>query len=164
MQVNFTFRHTNEDSHDSTREYIKSQVAKHLKPQLERFNSALLRLHATIELHKDHYNVTFRLHLPPKKVLVTHNSDAHLRPAIEAGIEKLIRQVEKHYAHISGREDWSRKTRRKQMKQLEVEANQFAIEPPNTEKKLRKQRKQKEKNPTAPLYLPASISPLLHVF
>ncbi len=138
MQVDLTFRHTHEDSHEATKAHIEQQLEKHLKPKLEGFHLAQMRIHVTVELHKSHYNVTLRLPLPPKKVMVTHASDTHLPPAIDAAINKLTRQVEKHHAHISGRADWSRKTRQRHMKHLELEANQVSKKQPSAEESLLK--------------------------
>lgn len=96
MDIHVTFRHTNEASHTETQRYIEQQVAKHLTPKLERFNTESLRLHIVVEQLKHAYNLALHLHLPHTKQLAAHATNEHLAAALDAALDKLARQAEKY--------------------------------------------------------------------
>ncbi len=121
MKIELTQRNINRDAYDSTRQYIKELVERHLQPHIESFKASERRLHATVEREKVNYRVVMRLHLPPRKILVAHAADENVRTAIQRAIEELSRQAERHHAHVSGRERWKRKQRRQKLRQLETE-------------------------------------------
>lgn len=139
MKIHYTYRDLKEASHESTTSFVEEQVEKHLSPMLAQYNPDLLRLHLTLQQVKYQYRITARLQVPPKKVLVAHASDKHLPPAVEKVIEQLARRLEKHRAHISGREQWKRKQRRSQIRQLKHKIGEAAVvEQPSYEERLKR--------------------------
>ena len=120
MKIDITYRNLNHESLESTRVFVDELVRRHLKPHLETFNAGQLRLHLTVEKQKLQYRVVYRMHLPPRKVLVARASDENLRTALQRGVDELTRQTRRHHANISGREQWKRKNRRQMLKDLKV--------------------------------------------
>lgn len=121
MKLDVSYRNINKESHKSTRDKIKEIVERHLAPHLESFNVSQLRLHATVEKQKLDYQITLRLHVPPKKILVAKESNENINMAIMDAVAELARQAERHHAHVSGREQWKRKQRRQRMRNMEAE-------------------------------------------
>ena len=121
MKLDISFKNIDKKSLKKIKKDVKRQMKKSLKTHLKRFDDSLTRLHATVEHAKNGYNVSFHLHLPPKKILVAKESDEKVHIAIENAIKDLSRQAEKHVAKISGRENWKRKERRKRIKQYQAD-------------------------------------------
>lgn len=128
MKIDVTYRKINKESHRSTRKEIRREVERHLNPHLSSFNESQLRLHVTVEKIKQEYQVSLRLHLPPKKILVSKAKNENIRKAILNAIEEVARQVERHHAHISGRENWKRKDRHQRIKNLQAEISEVPVD------------------------------------
>ncbi len=133
MKLDVSYRNIKKDLHKSTRKKIKELVERHLEPHVSAFNPSHLRLHATIEKTKNDYRTVLRLHLPPKKILVAKANNEQVTTAIAEAIEELARQAKRHYAHVSGREQWKRKKRRQRMKQLKADIPAIETATPVTE-------------------------------
>jgi len=121
MKVDITLRQSDKKEYKYVKKTVKKLMKKNLKPRLKHFNDNLIRLHTTIDHIKNEYNVLYHLHLPPKKILVAKESSDNLHHALEEAMKDLERQVEKHVAKISGRENWKRKQRRNRIKQYKVD-------------------------------------------
>lgn len=122
MKLDVSFRNIKKDLHKSTRKKIQELVERHLSPHIATFNPSQLRLHTTVEkLKNEKYKITFRLHLPPKKILVAKATHEQITSAVIEAIEELARQVKRHQAKVSGREQWKRKDRRKRMKHMKTD-------------------------------------------
>ncbi len=119
MKLDITYRNINKESHESTRAAIELAVERHLSPKLAAFDVGHLELHSTVEhTSTDTYCVTYRLHLPPKKILVAKECNPVLRTAIQQVTDELTRQAKRHKAHISGQQHWKRKGRRKRLQEM----------------------------------------------
>ncbi len=119
MKINITYRNMNRESYESTRVAIEQTVERHLAPRLAAFDVGHLELHATVEHTSTHsYCVTYRLHLPPKKILVAKECNDNIRTAIQEVTSELTRQAKRHRAHISGQQHWNRKGRRQRLQKL----------------------------------------------
>ena len=126
MKIELTQRNISRDAWESTHRYIRQLAERHLQPHVAAFKTSELRLHVTVEHEKTDYRVAMRLHLPPRKMLVAHASDENIRSALQKAIEELSRQAERHHAHISGRERWKRKQRRRKLRELEARIGKMA--------------------------------------
>ena len=136
MNIDITFRNIGKDAHASTRAFLEQLVERHLQPHVAAFNTDHLKLHVTVEHLKNSYSVTCRLHLPPRKVLVSHAKGDHLRTVFQEAIEELSRQSERHRAHISGREQWKRKSRRQRLRKMKEKISGSARQPAQAETTL----------------------------
>lgn len=119
MKLDITYRNVNKESHQSTKQAIEQTIERHLAPKLAAFDVGHLELHCTVEhTSKDTYCVTYRLHLPPKKILVARECNEKLLTAIQTVTDELTRQAKRHRAHISGQQHWKRKGRRKRLQEM----------------------------------------------
>jgi ribosome-associated translation inhibitor RaiA/DNA-directed RNA polymerase specialized sigma24 family protein len=122
MNIEITFRHIEKKAKKYIKNEVNAIVERHLTPLLNHFNSKQLRLHATVEEKKSanntSYNVVLRLSLPPKKTLASTENGDNLTTVINKATEELARQVNKHTARISGREQWKRKARRQRLDEI----------------------------------------------
>jgi ribosome-associated translation inhibitor RaiA len=129
MKLDVSYRDINKESHKTTRDKIRQVAERHLEPYLTTFNSSQLRLHATVELHKNKYTVSLRLHVPPKKIMFAKETDENVNTAINKAVAELARQAERHHSHISGREQWKRNQRRTRLKDLQKQFESILPEP-----------------------------------
>ncbi len=121
MKSDISFHNINKDSHEAIRTKIEKLVDRHLSAHIAAFNPSQLQLHTTVEkLKNDKYKVVFRLHLPPKKILVAKEVNEQINTAIIEAIEELAHQATRHQAKISGREQWRRKDRHKRIKTMQA--------------------------------------------
>ncbi len=126
MKIDITYRNLNKESHESTRSTIEHYTERHLSPKLSTFNVGHLEIHVTVEhTSKDDYCVTYRLHLPPKKILVAKECNDDLRTSIQEVTAELTRQVKRHKAHVSGKQNWKRKGRDKRIEALYQDIQQL---------------------------------------
>ncbi len=133
MKIDISYRNINKESHESTRQYVRQLVQRHLDQELSAFNPSQLRLHVMVEHEKLQYRVTLRLHLPPKKILVAREANENIRTALQEAVHELARQAKRHQAHISGREQWKRKARRRELETLKSEVGSLEPAPPEME-------------------------------
>ncbi|HEC04927.1 MAG TPA: hypothetical protein ENI84_01855 [Thiothrix sp.] len=132
MKIDITYRNINKESHESTRNAIEQITERHLTPKLSTFHVGHLELHVTVEqTTKKDYCVTYRLHLPPKKILVAKECHHDLRTSIQEVTSELTRQAKRHRAHVSGRQNWKRKGRDKRIEALyaDIQRLQPTVEP-----------------------------------
>ncbi len=134
MKLNISYRNINKESRKSLKKKMKEMIELHLEPYLAGFNEGQLRLHATIEHKKRDYYISLRLHVPPKKVLISKEHNENINTAINEAISELARQVERHHARVSGREQWKRKERRKRIKAMQSKIS--TVIPINEEKQV----------------------------
>jgi len=127
MNIEITFRHVEKKAKKFIRKEVNAIAERHLAPLLKHFNVEQLRLHVTVEekksTHHTSYNIVLRLSLPPKKTLASTESADNVTIAINKAIEELARQVKKHTARISGREQWKRKARRQRLHEMKTSVN-----------------------------------------
>ena len=122
MKIDITYRNINKESHESTRTAIEQITTRNLSPKLAAFDVGHLGMHATVELTThDGYCVTYRLHLPPKKILIAKECHDNLRSAIQNVTSDLTRQAKRHNAHVKGRQNWKRKGRDKRLESLHAD-------------------------------------------
>ncbi len=139
MKIDITYRNINKESHESTRSVIEQNTDRHLTPKLAAFNVGHLEMHVTVEhTSNDDYCVTYRLHLPPKKILVAKECNHDLRTSIQEVTSELTRQVKRHRAHVSGKQNWKRKGRNKRIEALfeEIQQLQPMVERQHVEKTI----------------------------
>ena len=139
MKIDITYRNVNKESHESTRSVIENITERHLSPKLAAFNVGQLEMHVTVEhTSKDEYCVTYRLHLPPKKILVAKECHADLRTSIQEVTSELTRQAKRHRAHVSGKQNWKRKGRDKRIEALYADIQRLKpkIEPQHIEETI----------------------------
>lgn len=144
MKIDITYRNVNKESHQSTRQAIEEHVERHLTPKLTAFDVGQLDMHATVELAKPgHYKVIYRLHLPPRKILVAKDKDDKLLTAIQKVTTELTRQAKRHRAQVNGRQNWKRKGRDKRLEDIYMGVDQTMQAPV-------KQRVQEQVSPLQP--------------
>ncbi len=128
MDIQFTVRNLKKGQLKSVRKTVKKTLNDHLDSLLENYHLNQNKIHVTIEYFKDKYRLTLRLHIPPRKILLAKETDEKLTKALNQAVKELDRQVKKHQAKISGRENWKRKSRRNRIKQLKMKLSNFSKE------------------------------------
>ncbi len=122
MKIRVRFDGVSAPSHERIRELIGSWCDKHLERLLHNFGFAESEL-AVVVLKRSKggqpYTVKLHMHLPPKKVLAARGRADQLDTAIEAALEKLQREAERHVAHIRRQDLYKRRARRQRLRELQ---------------------------------------------
>ncbi len=124
MKIDFTFRHLDAGSHATLEALVRRYVEHELEPVLRPFHPAQRALHVTVERAAkgaEKYHVTYRLSLPPKKVLVARAANTDAEKTIHQATAELRRRIQRHRERVSGQENWKRKERRKRLRELKAE-------------------------------------------
>ncbi|RMG52768.1 MAG: hypothetical protein D6717_11625 [Gammaproteobacteria bacterium] len=120
MHFHARFKNIPEESHARIEQLVRMGFEKHVAPRLRDFRDDLARLYASIERNRHHenlYRVKLRLELP-RKVLVAREDEYGLEPAIDAALEELLRQVDRHIHRLRQDDQWRRKGRRRELRRL----------------------------------------------
>ncbi len=131
MKIQFTFRHIDEGSHATLEALVRRYVEHELEPVLKPFNPEHRSLHVTVEKAAkgaEKYHVTYRLTLPPKKVLVARAANLDAEQTVHKATLELRRQVKRHREKVSGQENWKRKERRKRLRELKAEVGALPVD------------------------------------
>ncbi|RMG38083.1 MAG: HPF/RaiA family ribosome-associated protein [Gammaproteobacteria bacterium] len=118
MKIDITYRNLPKEGHEKARQSVEKLADRHLRPAVEAFDTAELRLHVTLEKRKLDHRVTLRIQLPPRKVLVAQGTDETLEKALHEAFSELARQAERHRSHIGNQSEWKRKARRRRLREL----------------------------------------------
>ncbi len=115
MRYRFHFEGVAATSHEGIEAHVRAWVGRHLAPVLEGFGLAEATLNGVIKRRARQgvsYRVRFHLHLPRRKILVSHADSGDLRQAIDTALDRLLREVDRHVDRLRRQHDYKRKGRR----------------------------------------------------
>jgi ribosome-associated translation inhibitor RaiA/DNA-directed RNA polymerase specialized sigma24 family protein len=109
-------------AHEGIRETIESWTQKQLEPLMSPFKGEI-RMQTTVKRHakgEAKYSVNLRLHLPRKNILVAHGESTDIHAALTEAENRLLTEVKKAKARLSGQAEYRRKARRLRWRELKA--------------------------------------------
>ncbi len=131
MKVRTNFQGMSPQEGEGVKEIVSAWTEKHLEPIMRGVGYAESELAVHVTKRKkggQPYHVKLHMHVPPKKIVAAHARDNELRPAIDAALERLLREVRKHVSRVRHQEMYKRKARRQRLRELKTKLAEMPAE------------------------------------